>query len=128
MRTPNHLYLKMDPDERLAAGAGGAVRCLADAAGLPDEAILQFQASVVSACKRCFGAQSPDKFCEIMLDRLQDRIQVEVTVSECKSPQEKDKLAWPGVDEVRCEPRDDSTVLRLTKFLSSDNSRWPNVP
>ena len=108
----------MDADERLAAAAGGAAHFLADAAGLPDEAGLQLQNSVVSACKRCFDSQSSAKRCEVMLDRLEDRIQVEVTLSECNSPAGKTSLAWPGVDEVLCEPRDNSTVLRLTKFVS----------
>ena len=35
-----------------------------------------------------------------------------------EAPADKDHLAWPGFDEVRCETRGASAVLCLTKFVS----------
>jgi|HubBroStandDraft_2_1064218.scaffolds.fasta_scaffold06136_5 hypothetical protein len=115
---PTQLHLVMDPDERLAAAAGGVVRCMGDTAGLASEATLQLQAAVLAACRKCFGTQTTGKRCEIRLRRSEDRIEVEVTVPEC-TPPEHEKLAWPGVDEVICEERSGAGVLRLTKFVAA---------
>jgi hypothetical protein len=113
------VHLKMDPDVRLAAAAGGAIRCMGDTAGLPTEEIVQLQAAVNGACKKCFATQTTGKPCEIDMRRTADRIEVEVVVPECTPPAEQEKLSWPGVDEVQCEARDHAGVLRLTKFVAS---------
>jgi hypothetical protein len=111
----------MDPDERLVAAVGGAAGYLADAAGLGKETILQFQASVVSACKHCFRCHSSDTPCGITLRRSLDRLEVEVALPATESPP-GEKPSWEGIDEVHCESRDHSAILRLTKFVS------PNPP
>jgi len=46
----------MDGDPRFAAGIGGAVRFLAENAGLPDEMCKEFQQATVQACLRAFAA------------------------------------------------------------------------
>jgi hypothetical protein len=111
----------MDPDERLVAAVGGAARYMADAAGLGNETILQFQASVVSACKHCFLCHSSGESCGITLRRSLDRLEVEVALSGTEPP-DNEKASWEGIDEVQCELRDHSAILRLTKFVA------PNPP
>jgi len=111
----------MDPDDRLVAAVGGAARYLADAAGLGNETILQFQASVVSACRHCFHCHSSGAACGITLRRSLDRLEVEVALPGTEPPS-KEKPTWEGIDEVQCESRGDAGVLRLTKYVS------PNPP
>jgi hypothetical protein len=109
----------MDPDERLAAALGGAVRHFADGAGIPDEVILQMQATVVSACRRCFQLYTETGRCEIAFHRLVDRLEVELSVPGNYSQGEKDKLARAGLDDVQYEVRDGQAILRLTKRIPS---------
>jgi hypothetical protein len=109
----------MDPDERLAAAAGGAVRCMGDSAGLSTDAIVQLQAAVLAACKKCFAKQTAGKQCEIDLRRTADRIEVQVVVPECAPPEDKSGLSWEGIDEVHCETNGNSGVLRLTKYITT---------
>lgn len=111
----------MDPDERLVAAVGGAARYLADAAGLGNETILQFQSSVVLACKHCFHCHSSGTPCGITLRRSLDRLEVEVSLPGTEPPSEE-KPSWEGIDEVHCESRNHAAVLRLTKFVA------PNSP
>ncbi|MGB7730558.1 MAG: hypothetical protein WBL50_21190 [Candidatus Acidiferrum sp.] len=118
---PHQISLLMDPDERLVAAVGGAARYLADAAGLGNETILQFQASVVSACKHCFHCHSSGIPCGITLRRSLDRLEVEVNLPGTEPPDQV-KPAWEGIDEVACETRDHAAILRLTKFVA------PNPP
>ena len=96
------------------------MRVFADAAGLPNENIEQLKAAVVSACKLCFEFH-PDstKPCQVSFRRLDDRIEVEVSVPGVAAPAEKPSPHWAGVDAIQCETRDNSGVLRLTKFLST---------
>ena len=95
------------------------MRVFADAAGLPNDNIEQLKLAVVSACKLCFDFhQDSVTPCQVTFLRLNDRIQVEVTVPGVAVPAEKPKPTWAGVDDIQCESRDNSGVLRLTKFLS----------
>jgi hypothetical protein len=118
-KNPLHLRLSLDHDERLAAAAGGAMRIFADAAGLPNDNIEQLKVAVIDACKMCFDFNhdcvTP---CQVNFRRLDDRIEVEVTTPGVAAPADKPHLAWPGVDDILCETRDNSGVLRLTKFLA----------
>jgi anti-sigma regulatory factor (Ser/Thr protein kinase) len=118
-KNPLHLRLSLDHDERLAAAAGGAMRVFADAAGLPNDIIEQLKTAVVSACKLCFDFHNDCTTpCQVTFLRLNDRIQVEVTVPGVPPPAEKPNPHWAGVDDIQCESRNNSGVLRLTKFLS----------
>ncbi len=114
---PQHIRLQMDPDERLAAALGGAVRHFADGAGLPDNAILEMQATVVGNCRRCFQLHAETGRCEIALHRLVDRLEVELSVPGNYSQAERDKLSHAGLDEVQYEVRDGYAILRLTKII-----------
>jgi hypothetical protein len=118
---PHQISLRIDPDDRLVAAVGGAARYFADAAGLGNETILQFQASVVSACRRCFHCHSSEEQCGVTLRRSLDRLEVEVSVPGAQPPPDEEP-SWEGIDEVHCEARDHDAVLRLTKFVS------PNPP
>jgi len=109
----------MDPDERLVAAIGGVARYLADAAGLGNDTIVQFQASVVSACKQCFHRHSSDTPCGIILRRSLDRLEVEVSLPGTDPPANA-KPSWEGIDEVHCESREQAAVLRLTKFVPAN--------
>ncbi len=96
------------------------MRIFADAAGLPNDNIEQLKTAVVSACKLCFdfhdGCATP---CQVNFRRLDDRIEVEVTIPGVAAPTEKPHPTWAGVDDILCENRDNSGVLRLTKFVST---------
>jgi hypothetical protein len=119
-KNPLHLRLLLDHDERLAAAAGGAMRIFADAAGLPNENIEQLKHAVVSACKMCFDFhQDSTTPCQVNFRRLDDRIEVEVTVPGVPAPAEKPHVSYAGVDDIQCENRENSGVLRLTKFVSA---------
>jgi len=117
-KNPLHLRLTLDYDQRLAAAAGGAMRIFADAAGLPGDNIEQLKVAVISACKLCFDFKhdcvTP---CQVYFRRLDDRIEVEVTTPGVPPP-DRPHPVWPGVDDILCETRNNSGVLRLTKFLS----------
>ena len=54
---PKRIELHIDSDPRLAAAAGGAVRFLAEAAGMPEEVCKEFQEATVRACLKAFDAQ-----------------------------------------------------------------------
>jgi len=53
---PKRIELHIDSDPRLAAAAGGAVRFLAEAAGMPEEVCKEFQEATVRACLKAFDA------------------------------------------------------------------------
>ena len=118
-KNPLHLRLSLDHDERLAAAAGGAMRIFADAAGLPNDNIEQLKTAVVSACKLCFTfhdhCTTP---CQVNFRRLDDRIEVEVSVPGIPAPADRPQVAWAGVDQIQCEDGDNCGILRLTKFVS----------
>ena len=114
--TRHQISVRLDPDDRLVAAVGGAARYLADAAGLATEAILQFQASVVAACRHCFQCHHSDEPCGITLRRLPDRLEVEVALLGSEPPPEE-KPSWEGIDEVHCESRQHLAVLLLTKYV-----------
>ena len=55
---PKRIELHIDSDPRLAAAAGGAVRFLAEAAGMPEEVCKEFQEATVRACQNAFDARA----------------------------------------------------------------------
>ncbi len=107
----------MDADERLAAAAGGAARYMADSAGLENSEILGLQAAVVAACKYCFKCHSVAKSCDIALQRLTDRIVIELSFPGKESPEGKQKPSIAGVDEIECEFLENSSRMRMIKRL-----------
>jgi hypothetical protein len=115
----NHpIILQMDPDERLAAAAGGAVRHFGDAVGLEAEATIELQASVLAACRYCFKVQPVAARFQVLFQRLADRIQIELSFPGNDSHLEQAQNAFPGVDEVHAQ----SSMLRLTKFIPASSA------
>ena len=96
------------------------MRIFADAAGLPDNNIEQLKVAVISACKLCFDFNHDSVTpCQVHFRRLDDRIEVEVTTPGTPALADKPHPVWPGIDDILCETRNNSGILRLTKFLSS---------
>lgn len=113
------IILHLDPDDRLAAAIGGAIRYYADNAGLENDSILQLQSSVLAACKQFFDACHGPAPCDVSIRRLDDRLEVELQAEGTALEQGNDKFSWPGIDEVHAETIADVSRLRLTKRLAS---------
>src|SRR6516225_4185895 len=111
------ISVRMDDDDRLVAAVGGAARYLADVAGLDNDVILQFQDSVVSACRFCFQCHDSAESCAITLRRSEDLIEVDVSLGSAQAPP-TEKPSWPGVDELHSEAGLHTSMLRLTKLVS----------
>jgi hypothetical protein len=115
----NHpIVLHMDPDERLAAAAGGAVRHFGDAVGLEAEATVELQSSVLAACRFCFKLQPTAARFQVLFQRLSDRIQIELSFPGNDSHLDQVQTAFPGVDEVQAQP----SLLRLTKLIPASSA------
>jgi hypothetical protein len=128
------IRLQIDADPRLAAAVGGAVRYLADAAGMENDATAQLQAAVIAACLAAFEHLSGDRpHLNATLTRLSDRIEVALsheggtapaadppTLAKSASQAAKpgDSGVWSGVDRVQYEMQGNVTVTRLTKYIS----------
>ena len=55
---PKRIELHIDSDPRLAAAAGGAVRFLAESAGMPEDVCREFEEATVRACLEAFGGRA----------------------------------------------------------------------
>lgn len=71
------IELRVDPDPRLAAAVGGAVRFLAEAAGMPDDVCKEFQQATYEACLKAFETRA-DKTHVVELLVYGDRLEVTV--------------------------------------------------
>ena len=128
------LVASSTPWARLAAAVGGATRCLADAAGLENDAISQLQSAVVAACQEAFEHLTDDHpQLDVTLTRLPDRIEVTLSHQGETSPvvgldtiagfaaSLSDPSGRPavleGVDRVQYETQGGVTVTRLTKYV-----------
>jgi len=74
---PKRIELHVDSDPRLAAEAGGAVRFLAEAAGMPEEVCKEFQEATVGACVKAFAAR-PTSSHTVQFLLFGDRLEVVV--------------------------------------------------
>jgi hypothetical protein len=114
------LRLQIDPDPRLAAAAGGAVRYLGEMAGLENPGLAQLQAATVAACHEAFRQiHGNHQHLDVTLTRFADRIEVAL------SPEGGDssgRQAPEGIDSVQFEKQGSCGVTRLTKYLT------PSVP
>ena len=130
------IQLKMDADPRLAAAAGGAARCLGDAAGLEDASLPQLQSAIVAACREEFRhLDAAHPHLEVTLILFADRIEVALAHEGESSPatgldavvgfagqlgdNSGGARALDGVDRVQFEMHDGCAIMRLTKFLHS---------
>jgi len=72
---PKRIELYVDADPRFAAAAGGAVRCLAEFAGMPEEVCREFQEATIRACLQAFESR-PKANHIIEFCRFEDRVEV----------------------------------------------------
>jgi len=112
------IVLQMDPDERLAAAAGGAVRHFGDIGGLEAEATIELQASVLTACRYCFRLRPAATHFQVLFQKRPDRILIELSFPGDDSHFDQNKLDLPGVDEVQCQP----SLLRITKLIPASSA------
>jgi len=129
------IHLQIDADPRLAAAVGGAVRYLADAAGMENDAIAQLQAAVVAACSEAFEHLSENyPHLDVTLTRLSDRIEVALShegetapavgldaIARSASPDggaHGGAGVLNGVDRIQYETQGNVAVTRLTKYIS----------
>lgn len=133
---PKTLQLQIEADARLAAGAGGVVRWLADAAGLENNALAQLQSAVIAACSEVFEHLTADHpRLEISVTRFADRMEVALSHRGEGSPAVGlDTIAgfstvtgagasagvFAGFDRVQYETHGGEAVTRLTKYLGQD--------
>jgi hypothetical protein len=124
------IQLQIDADPRLAAAVGGAVRFLADAAGLTSDEATDLQKSVVTACEESFEHLAGERpHLTVTLTRYSDRIEVAMAHEGAAEPAVGlDRIAGfagqlegsgglGGVDRVQYEAHDGMAVTRLTKYF-----------
>ena len=124
------IELQIDPDERLAAAAGGAARYFAESAELPSKAVAELQKSVVAACREAFGHLIGDHpHLVVAMKLFADRIEIAMTHEGGAEPSVGlDRIAGfadqlggsgglGGVDRVQYEAHDGLAVTRLTKYF-----------
>ena len=71
------IEIHLDSDPRLAAAAGGAVRLLAETAGMPEDVSKEFEEAAVRACVKAFEAHPADSH-TVELLVFGDRVEVAV--------------------------------------------------
>jgi len=72
---PKRIELHLDADPCFAAAAGGAVRCLAEFAGMPEDVRREFQEATIRACMEAFESR-PTSSHVIVFCRFEDRVEV----------------------------------------------------
>jgi hypothetical protein len=128
------IALKIYPDARLAAGAGGVAHYLADAAGLADEAASQLQMATIAACLEAFESLTPEHpMLDIRYAWYADRIEIVLAHKGAAAPAvgldaiaglvapltQKGAVSsiFAGVDRVQYDMRSGEAVTRLTKYI-----------
>jgi hypothetical protein len=130
---PRIVELKVSPDTRLAAGAGGVARYFADTAGLSSEAIAKFQAAAVAACTEAFESlTSEHPFLRVTYGFFADRIEIALAHKGESAPAvgldaiagfaapPAGALSAPileGVDRIQYDTHGGEAVTRLTKYI-----------
>jgi hypothetical protein len=111
------IKVQVDADPRLAAAVGGVARYMADAAGMENDAIAQFQAAVITACNDAFQLLTPaSPHLTVAISKMSDRLEV-VLSCECGSNSAQSKASLGGVDRVQHETQGNVVITRLTKFI-----------
>lgn len=128
--------MQLDADPRLAAAIGGAARYLADAAGLPCDAIDKLQFSVLAVCHEAFEhLTKAHPHLDVTLSRFPDRLEIALSHQGDALPavgldtiaglatQVREANSSPGilagVDRVQYESRGTEIVTVLTKYISN---------
>lgn len=69
------IELRLDADPCFAAAAGGAVRCFAEFAGMPEDVCREFQEATIRACLEAFQLR-PTSSHVVEFCRFEDRVEV----------------------------------------------------
>jgi hypothetical protein len=69
------IQLHIDADPCFAAAAGGALRCFAEFAGMPEDVCREFQTATIQACLQAFKSR-PDSGHLVEFYRYEDRVEV----------------------------------------------------
>jgi hypothetical protein len=77
------IELHIDSDPCFAAAAGGALRCFAEFAGMPEDVCREFQTATIQACLQAFKSR-PNSSHVVEFCRFEDR--VEVTIDSNAGP------------------------------------------
>ena len=126
--------LKLAADPRLAAGAGGVARYLADAAGLDEHAVSLLQAAASAACLEAFHSLTArDPQLRVVYIRYEDRIEIALSRRGAAGPAVgldfmtgfadaspgggASRSILSGVDRVQYDTHDGEAVTRLTKYI-----------
>ena len=120
-----HIEIKLDADPRFAAAAAGGARYLGESSGLTPDSAGKFQTAILFACEETFG-HLDTRHCQVKvtLNQFPDRIEV-IIVYSADGPSvglhtllRAGANPMEGVDRVQYEKKSDSSITRLTKFLS----------
>lgn len=128
------IELKVNADPRLAAGAGGVARCLADAAGIAGEAASQLQSATIAACLQAFEALTPaHPFLQVDYAQYADRLEIVLAHKGGPAPAvgldsiagfgtaalhgETTSSAFAGFDRVQYDTRGAEMITRLIKYI-----------
>jgi hypothetical protein len=117
--------MRMDPDTRLVAAAGGVARYFADAVGLDAIVVSDLQSAIVAVCIREAEQLSEmSQRLEVTLTRTPDRIEVAVSrrAPEASGSADGQPEDIVGVDQIEHEIRSDMVITRLTKYVSESAS------
>jgi len=88
---PKRIELHLDADPRFAAAAGGAVRNLAEAAGMSEEVCREFQEATIRACLEAFESRVVNSHV-VELRCFEDRLEV---IVDSNAGQSAIRLARP---------------------------------
>jgi hypothetical protein len=80
---PKRILVCLDADPRFAAAAGGAVRNLAEAAGMSEEVCREFQEATVRATLQAFESRNSEK---LLIEFLRFEGRVEVIIDANAGP------------------------------------------
>ena len=123
------IQLHLDPDPRLCAGAGGAGRYFADAAGLDSEVVTRLQSELVKVCAEvCKDLHANQGRLEVKVTWLADRIEITLRYPNPAKPLAVERSGVStgsaaaeetaaGFDRVERESQDNFAVTRLTKYI-----------
>jgi hypothetical protein len=121
---PKSVCLQIDPDARLAAGAGGVAKFFAETAGLDGDAPQQLQAAVTAACLEACEQHTSDHPLSVTFTRHRDRIEVALSREGESGPAvglntiAAGASALNGVDRIQYETQGNRAITRLTKYTS----------
>ena len=84
---PKVIQIEIDPDARLAAGAGGVAHFAATAAGFEPAAAEELQSAVIQACVQAFANMPGDRATlRVAVSRFASRVEVALFSARAAEP------------------------------------------